>query len=91
MANKIKKTNFITLLFFLLNSFNLSSQDKGLDEIINESFKPISSFWERLILHEFLGTGIPTIILLLVGGAAFFTFFFAKCYLHYTYLSFYII
>ena len=76
MANKIKKTNFITLLFFLLNSFNLSAQDKGLDEIINESFKPISSFWERFILHEFLGTGIPTIILLLVGGAAFFTFFF---------------
>ena len=52
-------------------------QDKiGLDERINEAFQPISSFWEGLILHEFFGTGIPTIILLLVGGAIFFTFYF---------------
>ena len=76
MANKIKKINFIALIFFLLNSFNLSAQDKGLDEIINEAFKPISSFWEALIFHEFFGTGIPTIIFLLVGGAVFFTFYF---------------
>lgn len=48
----------------------------GIDERINEAFQPISSFWEALILHEFFGTGIPTIIFLLVGGATFFTFYF---------------
>lgn len=48
----------------------------GIDERINEAFQPISSFWEALILHEFFGTGIPTIIFLLVGGATFFTFHF---------------
>ena len=52
-------------------------QDKlGIDERINEAFQPISNFWEGLILHEFFGTGIPTIIFLLVGGAAFFTLYF---------------
>ena len=54
---------------------NLQDQ-MGIDEIINEAFQPISSFWEALILHEFFGTGIPTIIFLLVGGATFFTFHF---------------
>ena len=54
---------------------NLQDQ-MGIDEIINEAFQPISSFWEGLILHEFFGTGIPTIIFLLVGGATFFTFYF---------------
>ena len=59
----------------------METQDKiGLDERINEAFQPISSFWEGLILHEFFGTGIPTIIFLLVGGAAFFTFYFGYCY-----------
>ncbi len=53
-------------------------QDKlGIDERINEAFQPISNFWEGLILHEFFGTGIPTIIYLLVGGAAFFTLYFS--------------
>ena len=54
---------------------NLQDQ-MGIDERINEAFQPISSFWEGLILHEFFGTGIPTIIFLLVGGATFFTFYF---------------
>ena len=49
---------------------------KGIDERINQAFQPISDFWEALIFHEFFGTGFPTIILLLVGGAAFFTLYF---------------
>ena len=55
----------------------MALQEKlGIDERINEAFQPISNFWEGLILHEFFGTGIPTIIFLLVGGAAFFTLYF---------------
>ena len=53
----------------------MALQEKlGIDERINEAFQPISNFWEGLILHEFFGTGIPTIIFLLVGGAAFISF-----------------
>ena len=64
------------LCFFLISSGNLFSQERGLDEKINEAFTPIANWWEGLILHNFLGTGIPTIIILLVGGALFFTFYF---------------
>ena len=54
----------------------ITQEKLGIDERINEAFQPISNFWEGLILHEFFGTGIPTIIFLLVGGAAFFTLYF---------------
>ena len=70
------KYKFLIFSSFFLFSKSLFSQEKGIDEIINEAFQPISSFWESLVFHEFFGTGIPTIIYLLVGGAAFFTFFF---------------
>ena len=62
--------------FFLIPCSNLFSQERGLDEQINEAFTPIANWWEGLILHNFPGTGIPTIIILLVGGALFFTFYF---------------
>ena len=39
-------------------------------------FTPIANWWEGLILHNFPGTEIPTIIFLLVGGALFFTVYF---------------
>ena len=54
----------------------LYSQERGLDERINEAFTPIANWWEGLILHNFPGTEIPTIIFLLVGGALFFTIYF---------------
>ena len=62
--------------FFLIPCSNLFSQERGLDEQINEAFTPIANWWEGLILHNFPGTEIPTIIILLVGGAIFFTFYF---------------
>ena len=62
--------------FFLIPCSNLFSQERGLDEKINEAFTPIANWWEALILHNFPGTEIPTIIILLVGGALFFTFYF---------------
>ena len=48
----------IRFLFFTLISKSLFSQEKGVDEIINEAFQPVSSFWESLIFHEFFGTGM---------------------------------
>ena len=75
---KFKYLTKSTLLyfFFLLSCNSLFSQKRGLDEQINEAFTPIANWWEGLILHNFPGTEIPTIIILLVGGALFFTFYF---------------
>jgi len=54
----------------------------GIDERINEWFTPISQWWQDVVLHTFPGStalidgGIPTIIILLVFGATFFTIYF---------------
>ena len=61
---------------FLLSLSPTFSQEKGLDDRINDAFTPVANWWEGLILHNFFGTGIPTIIILLVGGALFFTIYF---------------
>ena len=70
------RKSIYSLLFFIFSITPLFSQEKGLDERINEAFTPIANWWEALILHNFFGTGIPTIIILLVGGALFFTLYF---------------
>ncbi len=49
---------------------------QGLDERINESFRPIAEGWEFLVFYPFPGTSIPIVIVLLVVGAVFFTFYF---------------
>ncbi len=67
---------------FMLSSISSSIQELDLDERINQAFTPIANWWEALILHSFPGTeylfgqSIPTIIILLVGGALFFTLYF---------------
>ena len=75
MRPKRNTTYFLNILLLLLGS-SLSAQERGLDERINEAFTPIANWWEGLILHNFYGTQIPTIIFLLVGGALFFTVYF---------------
>ena len=83
MSPKQKK-NRTLLLFLLMPLFSIAqeSSEKGLDDKINEAFKPIANWFEAVILHDFpftaslFGTGIPTIIILLVGGALFFTIYF---------------
>ena len=69
-------------LFMPFVSLAQDANEKGLDDKINEAFKPIANWFEAVILHDFpftsslFGTGIPTIIFLLVGGALFFTIYF---------------
>jgi len=59
------------------------TEEMGIDERINEWFTPISNWWQGVVLHTFPGTGaivdggIPTIIILLVLGATFFTLYFS--------------
>ena len=72
---KPQRRSYLLVLFFL-SFVPVFSQEKGLDEQINEAFTPVANWWEGLVLHNFFGTEIPTIIFLLVGGALFFTFYF---------------
>lgn len=69
------KPSFFLFLLTLI-PWNIGAQEQGLDERINEAFTPIANWWGALVLHNFPGTSIPTIIILLVGGAVFFTFYF---------------
>lgn len=68
------RTTFLISLFCL--PLTAQSTEKGIDERINEAFTPIADWWGGVILHNFPGTEIPTIIFLLVGGALFFTIYF---------------
>ena len=62
-------------VLFILFSAPIFAQEQGLDDRINEAFTPIANWWGAVVLHNFPGTGIPTIIFLLVGGALFFTIY----------------
>jgi AGCS family alanine or glycine:cation symporter len=69
---------FKTALFpatFLLLSIAASAQEKGLDQRIDEAFKPIADWWGWLIFYP-IYEGIPFVLVLLIFGAAFFTLVF---------------
>lgn len=69
------KRFIFTAIALFFSSFSFA-QDRGLDDRINEAFTPIADWWGAVVLHNFPGTFIPTIIFLLVGGAMFFTIYF---------------
>ena len=69
-------TKRLLSVLFILFSAPLFAQEQGLDDRINEAFTPIANWWGAVVLHNFPGTEIPTIIFLLVGGALFFTVYF---------------
>ena len=65
----------IQLLFLtFLMPFLSFSQEKGLDQRIDDAFKPVSDFFSDVVFFE-IG-GYPFVIFLLVGSAAFFTLYF---------------
>jgi AGCS family alanine or glycine:cation symporter len=49
-----------------------SAQEKGIDERINDAFKPVADWWAWLVFFP-LYEGIPIVLVLLIFGAAFFT------------------
>ena len=71
---KIIMKNIQLLFFTFLTPFLSFSQEKGLDQRIDEAFKPISDFFSDVVFFE-IG-GYPFVIFLLVGSAAFFTIYF---------------
>ena len=65
---------YIFLFLSLFNSINLSAQEKGLDQRIDEAFQPISDFFSKYVFYP-IGD-YPFVIYLLVGSALFFTIYF---------------
>jgi len=62
------------LTFFILFSLPVFSQEKGLDQRIDEAFQPVSDFFSEVIFFS-IGEN-PFVIYLLVGSALFFTLYF---------------
>jgi AGCS family alanine or glycine:cation symporter len=48
-----------------------AAQEKGLDERINDAFKPFADWWSGLVFYPIYG--VPIVLILLIFGAAFFT------------------
>ena len=67
------KKNLLSLLF-LLSPLFIFSQEKGLDQKIDEAFQPVSDFFSSVIFFQIMGT--PFVLILLVVSAVFFTIYF---------------
>ncbi len=69
----MKKLATLALTLFCLPVMAQTSE-KGLDDRVNEAFKPISDFFSDVVFFEVGGN--PFVIYLLVGSALFFTLYF---------------
>jgi len=67
----LRKILPLLLIFIPFISF---AQDKGLDQRIDEAFKPFSDFISGIIFFNIFGT--PFVLILLVASALFFTIYF---------------
>jgi len=70
------KNKLLAGIVFLLPFFALAQQaeEGGLDQKIDEAFKPISDFFSNVVFFEI--AGIPFVLILLVLSALFFTLYF---------------
>ncbi|MEQ6123314.1 alanine/glycine:cation symporter family protein [Pseudotenacibaculum sp. MALMAid0570] len=67
------KKRLLSLLLLVVPMLTFA-QEKGLDQKIDEAFKPVSDFFSNVIFFEVFGT--PFVLVLLVASAAFFTLYF---------------
>ena len=70
-------TNKSKVLFFLLSVLSIPSafaQEQGLDQRIDQAFKPFSDKVSEIVFFEILG--VPFVLILLVASALFFTIYF---------------
>ena len=72
---KILKSKFTLFLAMALLPFMSYGQEMGLDEKIDQAFKPVSDFFSNVIFFEIL-PDTPLVIVLLVLMALFFTIYF---------------
>lgn len=70
--NVFKRTLFAAM--FSLMSITAFAREKGIDQRIDEAFKPIADWWGWLIFYPIpIFGGVPIVLVLLIFGAAFFT------------------
>ncbi len=67
------KKRLLSLLFLVIPLITFA-QEKGIDQQIDEAFKPFSDTISSIIFFEILGT--PFVLILLVASALFFTLYF---------------
>ena len=65
---------YIQTIIALILPFMSFAQEKGLDQRIDEAFKPFSDAISSVIFFEIIG--VPFVLILLVGSALFFTIYF---------------
>jgi len=76
MKLKVFKNALFTALFLLM-SISVFAQEKGLDQRIDEAFKPISDMWSNIVFYQLpIFGGVPIVLILLIFGASFFTLVF---------------
>jgi len=70
------KKKFLSLLFLVIPFITFAQEivKKGLDQRIDEGFKPFSDIVSSIIFFQIFGT--PFVLILLVGSALFFTLYF---------------
>lgn len=68
----------IAAILFLIYLFTTPIHAQGLDDQINDAFMPFAIAWEDLIFTEINigGHQIPVVLILLIGGASFFSVYF---------------
>ena len=77
MNSKLFKAFSLFLFFISLSNICLA---EGIDEKINKGFAPIADAWETLVFTSIPLTdklSIPIVLIILIGGALFFTFYFS--------------
>ena len=72
---KLTMKKYLFIFIALLSVSNITAQEKGLDQRIDEAFQPISDFFSKYVFYP-IGD-YPFVIYLLVGSALFFTLYFA--------------
>ena len=69
------KYRLLAILSFLLPMLTFAQETEvGIDQQIDQAFKPVSDFFSNVIFFEIAGA--PFVLILLVGSAAFFTIYF---------------
>ncbi len=71
----------LSLVLFITNILTFFAQEqpvKGIDQRIEEMFKPVSDFWTNLVFTSIpiAGFNVPVVLIILILGAAYFTFYF---------------
>ncbi|WP_418509619.1 alanine/glycine:cation symporter family protein [Corallibacter sp.] len=69
---------YLLLMISMITPFLTFAQEKGIDEIVNDAFMPVATWWQGFILTSvpIAGLNVPIVVILLVAGATFFTIYF---------------